>query len=72
MTVRDLYNWCKAYRYKDAEVYVVKDWNQFDENGVLTDLYRVRNITDQVSVVDTGLDFEDEREVLLDVVEERA
>lgn len=25
MTVRDLYNWCKAYRYKDAKVYMVGD-----------------------------------------------
>ena len=72
MTVRELYNWCKAYRDKDAEVYLVKDWEQFDEQGCVTDLYRLIGICDQVFVDDTGMDFKDTREVLLEFEEERA
>ncbi len=33
MTVKELYDWCRAYRHKDAEVYLVKDWEQIDESG---------------------------------------
>lgn len=72
MTVQELYNWCKACRHKDAEVYLVKDWGQCDENGCLSDLYRLRDVTTQVHIVDTGLDFIEELEVLLEVEEERA
>lgn len=72
MTVRDLYNWCKAYPHKDAEVYLVKDWEQFDEQGALTDLYRLGGISDQLVVEDTGLDFTDIHEVLLEFETERA
>lgn len=66
MTVRELYNWCKAYPHKDARVYAVKDWEEMDENGMLTDLYELEDIVDQTSVVDLGLDFEEVTEVLLD------
>ena len=72
MKVKDLYNWCKAYPHKEAEVYLVKDWEQCDEQGALTDLYRLRDINEQVVVVDTGLDFDEVREVLLDFEEEVA
>lgn len=72
MTVRELYNWCKAYRYKDAEVYLVKDWNQVDEQGCLTDLYRLDGICDQVVVEDTGMDFKDTHEVILEFETEQA
>ena len=72
MTVRELYNWCKAYRNKDAEVYLVKNWEEFDEQGCLTDLYRLHNICDQVVVEDTGMDFRDTHEVLLEFEEEKA
>lgn len=72
MTVQELYNWCKACRHKDAEVYLVKDWEQTDEQGNLSDLYRLRNVCEQVVTIDTGLDFEDEHEVLLEFEEERA
>ena len=72
MTVQELYNWCKACRQKDAEVYLVKDWGQCDENGCLTDLYRLHDVTTQVHIVDSGLDFDEELEVLLEVEEERA
>lgn len=72
MTVQELYNWCKACQNKKAEVYLVKDWEQCDEYGCLTDLYRLSGISTQVHTVDTGLDFEEEYEVLLEVEEERA
>lgn len=72
MTVRDLYNWCKAYRYKDAEVYLVKDWEQCDEQGCLTDLYRLSGICDQVAIEDTGMDFKDVHEVILEFETEQA
>lgn len=72
MTVRELYNWCKAYRDKDAEVYLVKDWEQVDEQGCLTDLYRLGGICDQVVVEDTGMDFKDVHEVILEFETEQA
>lgn len=72
MTVKELYNWCKAQRDKDAEVYVCKDWEQIDEDGNLTDLYRVRDVVMQHRVIDVGLDFEEESEAILDVDENRA
>lgn len=72
MTVRELYNWCKAYKHKDATVYFVKDWEQCDEEGNLTDLYELDSVCDQCVVVDTGLDFEDEYEVLLEFKNEKA
>ena len=72
MTVRELYNWCKACRNKEAEVYMVKDWDQVDENGTLTDLYRLKDISTQYIILDDGLDFVDVPEVLLEFEEERA
>lgn len=72
MTVKDLYNWCKACRHKEAEVYLVKDWEEVDEDGNLNDLYRLRDITTQVVIVDEGMNFKDVYEVLLDVDTERA
>ena len=59
MTVKDLYNWCKACRHKEAEVYLVKDWEEVDEDGNLNDLYRLRDITTQVVIVDEGMSFKD-------------
>ena len=47
MTVKDLYNWCKACRHKEAEVYLVKDWEEVDEDGNLNDLYRLRDIINE-------------------------
>lgn len=72
MTVRELYNWCKACRHKEAEVYLVKDWEQVDEDGNLTDLYRLDNVSEQVVIVDDGMDFADIHEVLLCFEEKRA
>lgn len=72
MTVKELYNWCKACRYKDAEVYLCKDWEQIDENGYLIDLYRLSDITTQTLIIDEGLDFTDIKEVILEFEEKRA
>lgn len=72
MTVKELYNWCKAQRDKSAEVYVCRDWEQIDEQGNLTDLYRVKDVVMQHRVIDAGLDFEEENEAILEVDENRA
>ena len=72
MTVRELYNWCKACRHKEAEVYLVKDWEQLDEDNNLTDLYRLDNVSEQVVIVDDGMDFTDIHEVLLCFEEKKA
>lgn len=72
MTVKDLYNWCKAYRYKDAKVYLVKDWEQCDEDGNLTDLYELDDVCDQTCIIDEGMDFKDVHEVLLVFKNEKA
>ena len=65
MTVRELYNWCKACRHKEPEVYLCKDWEQVDENGILTDLYHLNDVTEQTVIIDDGIDFVDMHEVLL-------
>ena len=65
MTVKELYNWCKAFKHKDAEIYLVKDWEEVDENGTLTDLYRLEDVVHQLNIVDMGMDFKDEYEVLM-------
>lgn len=72
MTVRELYNWCKACRHKDAEVYLCKDWEQVDENGILTDLYHLNDVAEQTVIIDDGIDFTDMHEVLLCFDEQRA
>ena len=72
MTVRELYNWCKACRHKEAEVYLCKDWEQVDENGILTDLYHLNDVTEQTVTIDDGIDFTDMHEVLLCFDEQRA
>ena len=72
MTVRELYNWCKACRHKEAEVYLCKDWEQVDENGILTDLYHLTDVTEQTVLIDDGIDFVDMHEVLLCFDEQRA
>lgn len=72
MTVRELYNWCKACRYKDAKVYFVKDWEQVDEDGILTDLYELDDVCMQTVILDAGLGFVDVHEALLSFKERRA
>ena len=72
MTVRELYNWCKACRHKDPEVYLCKDWEEGSEDGCLTDLYKLNDICTQTSVIDDGLDFVDVHEVILSFDEVKA
>ena len=62
----------KALRgYKDScEVFLVKDWEACNENGELTELASLRSVTDQRVVVDMGLDFVDEHQILLEFAED--
>lgn len=68
MTVGELRKALKGYDDK-AEVYLVRDWIQTNEMGEITSLSRLREVVDQRVVIDMGLDFEDEIQVLLDFEE---
>ena len=50
----------------DARVYFVNDW-EVVEDGLLTDLKEVteENVTSQVQIIDLGMDFEDETQILI-------
>lgn len=72
MTVKELINELKKIKEKDSEVYLVKDWEQSDGEGHLTDLYRLNDVTYQFVLVDMGMDWKEEKEVLLCFDEERA
>lgn len=72
MTVRELEAWCRNRKDKDAKIYFCQDWDETDENGNLTDLYDIDDITEQTCVVDNGLDFEDITEYLLVISARRA
>ncbi|MBR5640441.1 MAG: hypothetical protein IKW83_12090 [Muribaculaceae bacterium] len=54
---------------KKAEIFLVKDWEDFDEEGYLKDLYRLKFITHQMVVVEKGMEFEDITEVLMEFEE---
>lgn len=54
---------------QDAEVYVVGDWEKYDEFGNLSDLKAVYDVSSQNVVIETGMDFEDVTEVLIEVRE---
>ena len=56
---------------KDAEIYMVKDWDDV-EDGCLNDLYRLIGVSEQVRVVDNGMDWEDETEIILEFENEKA
>lgn len=68
MTVGELREALKGYD-ETAEVYLVRDWIQTNEMGEITSLSRLREVVDQRVVIDTGFDFEDEIQVLLDFEE---
>ena len=68
MTIKEFIKALKQYP-QDAEVYVVGDWEKFDEFGNLTDLKAVYDVTSQNIVIDKGMDFEDVTEVLIEVRE---
>lgn len=65
MTVGELKKALKGYK-ENCEVYLVKDWEVVNENGELTDLRSLRDVTSQRIVIDMGLDFEDRTQVLLE------
>lgn len=69
MTVGELKKALKGYD-ETAEVYLVRDWIQTNEMGEITSLSRLREVVDQRVVIDTGFDFEDETQVLLDFEED--
>ena len=69
MTVGQLRKALKGYD-ETAEVYLVRDWIQTNEMGEITSLSRLREVVDQRVVIDTGFDFEDETQVLLDFEED--
>lgn len=68
MTIKEFIKALKQYP-QDAEVYVVGDWEKYDESGNLSDLKPVYDVSSQNVVIDIGLDFEDVTEVLIEVRE---
>lgn len=68
MKVKDFIKELKRYP-QDAEVYVVGDWEQYDEQGNLSDLKAVYDVSSQNVVIETSMDFEDITEVLIEVRE---
>lgn len=68
MTIKEFIKALKQYP-QDAEVYVVGEWEKYDEFGNLSDLKPVYDVSSQNIVIDTGLDFEDVTEVLIEVRE---
>ena len=68
MKVKDFIKELKRYP-QDAEVYVVGDWEKYDEFGNISDLKPVYDVSSQNVVIETGMDFEDVTEVLIEVRE---
>ena len=68
MKVKDFIKELKRYP-QDAEVYVVGDWEKYDEFGNLSDLKAVYDVSSQNVVIETGMDFEDVTEFLIEVRE---
>lgn len=68
MKVKDFIKELKRYP-QDAELYVVGDWEKYDEFGNLSDLKAVYDVSSQNVVIETGMDFEDVTEVLIEVRE---
>lgn len=72
MTVNELIKELKKIKNKESEVYLVKDWDQVDEEGHLTDLYRLSEVTSQFLIVDMGMDWKEEEEIILCFEEQQA
>lgn len=68
MTIKEFIKELKRYP-QDAEVYVVGDWEKCDEYGNITDLKAVYDVSSQNIVIETGMDFEDVTEVLIEMRE---
>lgn len=71
MTVAEAIKELQQYP-KDAEIYLCKDWEQLDEDNNLTDLYPLIGISEQVVIVDDGMDFVDIHEVIVEFDNEKA
>lgn len=65
MTVQELKNSLKGYKNSDI-VYLVKNWSSCNENGELTELAEITSVNSQRIVVDMGLEFIDQHQVLLE------
>ena len=57
---------------KDAEIYLCKDYELCDEEGILIDLYRLNYISHQLVIIDEGMDWKDVTEVLMEFDNKRA
>lgn len=71
MTVAEAIKGLKKYP-KDAEIYLVKDYGECDEDGYLIDLYRLNGISHQEVIIDEGMDWKDVTEVLVEFDNKRA
>lgn len=71
MTVAEAIKGLKKFP-KDAEIYLCKDYEECDEEGYLTDLYRLNGISYQFIIIDEGMDFKEVTEVLLEFENKRA
>ena len=71
MTVAEAIKQLKKYP-KDAEIYLCKDYELCDEEGILIDLYRLNYISHQLVIIDEGLDWKDVTEVLMEFDNKRA
>ena len=65
MTIKEFIKALKQYP-QDAEVYVVGDWEKYEEFGNISDLKPVYDVSSQNVVIDTGMDFDDVTEVLIE------
>lgn len=68
MTIKEFIKALKQYP-QDAEVYVVGDWEKYYEFGNLSYPKPVYDVRSQNVVIDTGMDFDDVTEVLIEVRE---
>lgn len=59
-------------RPKDAEIYMVKDWGEQDEEGHYLDLYRLDYVIDQTVFIETGMEFLEEHQVIIDFEPQKA
>ena len=51
---------------KDCEIYLCKDLEQLDDNGNLTNLYRLQDVTSQSYYEDMGIECVEVTEVIMD------
>ena len=51
---------------KDCEIYLCKDWEQLDDNGNLTNLYRLQDVTSQSYYEGMGIECVEVTEVIMD------